>query len=120
MKIKNWIQPSFPETKKIWFYINIFYIGKCVRLFHEENPEKIPWKDVPVNYVIDATGKFTNQESLSVNTQLIYYTRRQDDSGLVWYEGRGRCIAILGFTMYASIADRVINIIYETYISDSL
>ncbi|VVC45944.1 Glyceraldehyde 3-phosphate dehydrogenase, catalytic domain,Glyceraldehyde/Erythrose phosphate [Cinara cedri] len=39
--------------------------GKCVRLYHEQNPEKIPWKDTSVKYVIDATGKFTVQEALS-------------------------------------------------------
>ncbi|XP_015369080.1 PREDICTED: glyceraldehyde-3-phosphate dehydrogenase-like [Diuraphis noxia] len=33
--------------------------GKIIRVYTEKNPEKIKWKELPVNYVIDSTGSFT-------------------------------------------------------------
>ncbi|XP_001943699.2 glyceraldehyde-3-phosphate dehydrogenase-like [Acyrthosiphon pisum] len=36
--------------------------GKTVRLYNEKDPEKIKWKELQVEYVIDSTGKFTEVE----------------------------------------------------------
>ncbi|MFN3505268.1 MAG: type I glyceraldehyde-3-phosphate dehydrogenase [Caldimicrobium sp.] len=35
---------------------------KDIRIFQERDPEKIPWKEVGVDYVIEATGFFTDAE----------------------------------------------------------
>lgn len=51
-----------------------FRTGKCVKILQEEKPEKISWKDVPVAYVIESSGKFTEQETVSVNTKTIFIT----------------------------------------------
>lgn len=34
--------------------------NKKIRIFQESQPEKIPWNEEKVNYVIEATGRFTN------------------------------------------------------------
>lgn len=41
--------------------------GHLVKVFHEENPENIKWKDLQVDYVIDASGMFTEKETAEVN-----------------------------------------------------
>jgi glyceraldehyde 3-phosphate dehydrogenase len=33
--------------------------GKKVKIFAEKEPEKLPWKDLSVDYVVEATGRFT-------------------------------------------------------------
>ncbi|XP_022183052.1 glyceraldehyde-3-phosphate dehydrogenase-like [Myzus persicae] len=33
--------------------------GKIVHVYKEENPENIKWKELPVDYVIESTGRFT-------------------------------------------------------------
>ncbi len=33
---------------------------KRIRIFHEPDPEKIPWKEEGVEYVIESTGRFTD------------------------------------------------------------
>ena len=38
-----------------------------IRLTHERDPEKIPWKDLGVDYVIECTGKFLTQETASAH-----------------------------------------------------
>ena len=35
---------------------------KKIRIFQEPDPEKIPWKEEGVTYVIESTGRFTNAE----------------------------------------------------------
>ena len=37
--------------------------GKKVRIYCEENPEKLPWKELEIDVVIEATGKFTSKEN---------------------------------------------------------
>ncbi|CAI6374375.1 unnamed protein product [Macrosiphum euphorbiae] len=37
--------------------------GKTVRVYSEKEPEKIKWKELQVEYVIDSTGKFTEVET---------------------------------------------------------
>ncbi|NOX48250.1 MAG: type I glyceraldehyde-3-phosphate dehydrogenase [Chlorobi bacterium] len=36
--------------------------GKRIRVYCEENPEKLPWKKLDIDVVIEATGKFTTKE----------------------------------------------------------
>lgn len=36
--------------------------GKKVMVFSEKEPEKLPWKDLKVDYVIESTGRFTKLE----------------------------------------------------------
>ncbi|MCF8367902.1 MAG: type I glyceraldehyde-3-phosphate dehydrogenase [Bacteroidales bacterium] len=36
--------------------------GKKIKVFTEDNPENLPWKDLDVDVVIEATGKFTSRE----------------------------------------------------------
>jgi glyceraldehyde 3-phosphate dehydrogenase len=35
--------------------------GKAVRVLSERDPEKLPWKDLDVDVVLEATGKFTDR-----------------------------------------------------------
>ncbi|VVC36895.1 Glyceraldehyde 3-phosphate dehydrogenase, catalytic domain,Glyceraldehyde/Erythrose phosphate [Cinara cedri] len=45
-------------NKKVKIYNDTLCIdGRHVKVFHEENVEKIKWKDVPIEYVIDSSGK---------------------------------------------------------------
>jgi len=39
--------------------------GKAVRVFKEREPQKIPWKEVGVDLVIESTGRFTQLEAAS-------------------------------------------------------
>lgn len=39
--------------------------GKKTKVFAERDPEKIPWKSQNVDYVIESTGLFTNEEGAS-------------------------------------------------------
>lgn len=41
--------------------------GKRVKVFHEQNPDNLKWDNVPVDYVIDASGKFTDKAKAAVN-----------------------------------------------------
>jgi glyceraldehyde 3-phosphate dehydrogenase len=36
--------------------------GKRIRIYCEENPEKLPWEELDIDVVIEATGKFTTKE----------------------------------------------------------
>ncbi len=37
--------------------------GKRIRIYCEENPEKLPWKNLGIDVVIEATGKFTSKKN---------------------------------------------------------
>ncbi len=39
--------------------------GKEVQVFSERSPEKLPWKDLKVDFVIESTGLFTSAETAS-------------------------------------------------------
>jgi len=39
--------------------------GKKVKVFSEPDPEKLPWKDLGVDVVIESTGRFTDREGAS-------------------------------------------------------
>lgn len=39
--------------------------GKAIKLLAEKSPEKLPWKDMNVDVVIESTGKFTSREGAS-------------------------------------------------------
>lgn len=45
---------------------------KLIRILHEEDPAKINWKEAKVDYVIDATGKFTVMEKARASINLIF------------------------------------------------
>ena len=36
--------------------------GKKIRVYAEPDPKKLPWRDLQINTVLEATGRFTNQE----------------------------------------------------------
>ncbi len=40
---------------------NLILDGKKVKCFAEKDPEKLPWKDMGVDYVIECTGHFTDK-----------------------------------------------------------
>lgn len=44
--------------------------GRLLKVFHEENPENIKWKDLSVDYVIDSSGKFTEKDDAMVKFTL--------------------------------------------------
>ncbi|MCE9498973.1 MAG: type I glyceraldehyde-3-phosphate dehydrogenase [Leptospira sp.] len=44
---------------------NLIINGKKVKCFAEKEPEKLPWKDLGVEYVIESTGRFTDMEGAS-------------------------------------------------------
>lgn len=39
--------------------------GKTIRIFSQKDPETLPWKDLGVQYVIEATGMFNTKEKAS-------------------------------------------------------
>jgi glyceraldehyde-3-phosphate dehydrogenase type I len=41
--------------------------GKKILVFSEENPEKLPWKDLRVDYVIESTGRFRDYDKASLH-----------------------------------------------------
>ncbi len=43
----------------------IFVNGNTIHVFSEKDPEKLPWKDLGVDYVVESTGIFTTKEAAS-------------------------------------------------------
>ncbi|MCB1178329.1 MAG: type I glyceraldehyde-3-phosphate dehydrogenase [Leptospiraceae bacterium] len=43
--------------------------GKKVHCYSERQPEKLPWKDLGVDYVVESTGLFTTEEGASKHLQ---------------------------------------------------
>jgi glyceraldehyde 3-phosphate dehydrogenase len=41
---------------------HIIVNGKRIDIYSEENPEKLPWKELDIDIVIESTGKFTTKE----------------------------------------------------------
>jgi glyceraldehyde 3-phosphate dehydrogenase len=37
--------------------------GKRILVFSEKDPEKLPWKDLQIDYVVESTGHFTSHEA---------------------------------------------------------
>ena len=37
--------------------------GQEIKIIAEPNPEKLPWKELDIDWVVEASGKFTNKES---------------------------------------------------------
>lgn len=71
-------------------YEHLFFYrtDKRIRILHEEDPAKINWKEAKVDYVIDATGKFTVMEKARVSITLIFvYSFLVVMSGVGWYSG---------------------------------
>ncbi len=48
---------------------NIIVNGKKIRCYSEKEPEKLPWKDLGVDFVIESTGRFTDKEGASKHLQ---------------------------------------------------
>ena len=51
------------ETKNNFLIVN----GKTIRVTSEKNPENINWKAIGVDYVIEATGLFTDKEKAALH-----------------------------------------------------
>ncbi len=43
---------------------NLIIDGKKYRLLHEQDPSKLPWKELNVDIVLECTGRFTKKEDL--------------------------------------------------------
>ena len=41
--------------------------GKKVLLVNNRNPEELPWKDLNIDIVIEATGKFNSREKAALH-----------------------------------------------------
>ena len=41
---------------------DLFINGSHIRITHERDPEKIPWKELEAEFVVDCTGKFLTQD----------------------------------------------------------
>lgn len=50
--------PYVVEVEGPYILVN----NKKIRVFQESDPEKIPWEDEGISYVVEATGKFINAE----------------------------------------------------------
>jgi len=48
---------------------NIIVNGKKIRCYSEKEPEKLPWKELGVDFVIESTGRFTDKEGASKHLQ---------------------------------------------------
>lgn len=44
---------------------NLFIDGRKIHVFSEVSPERIPWKDLDVDIVVEATGRFTDRGGAS-------------------------------------------------------
>ncbi len=44
---------------------SIFIDGKEIKVYSEKDPENLPWKELQIDYVIEATGVFRDREGLS-------------------------------------------------------
>ncbi|GAA3313399.1 hypothetical protein GCM10020331_003430 [Ectobacillus funiculus] len=43
--------------------------GKLVQLLNQRNPQELPWKELGVDVVIEATGKFNAKEQASLHLE---------------------------------------------------
>ncbi|MGQ9663702.1 MAG: type I glyceraldehyde-3-phosphate dehydrogenase [bacterium] len=46
---------------------DLFVDGKAYKVLSEKEPTKLPWKDLGVEYVIEATGKFTERSQCEIH-----------------------------------------------------
>ncbi len=53
--------PGTVEAKGDALVVN----GKTIKVFAIKEPEKLPWKDLGVEFVLESTGRFTDKESAS-------------------------------------------------------
>lgn len=58
---------TFLYALKVKTYNTPVTTGNHLKITHEENPDKLKWKDLGVDYVIDSSGKFTEKEKAMVN-----------------------------------------------------
>ena len=61
--------------------------GKKVKMFSEPDPEKLPWKDLKVDLVIEATGAFTEKEKakkhIKAGAKRVVITANSKDSDIM-------------------------------------
>lgn len=48
---------------------SIIINGKKIKCFSEKEPEKLPWKSMGVDYVVESTGRFTDNEGAGKHLQ---------------------------------------------------
>lgn len=48
---------------------HIIVNGKKIRCYSEKEPEKLPWKDLGVDFVVESTGRFTDKEGAGKHLQ---------------------------------------------------
>lgn len=57
-------------SKEVSLAENGFFIdGQFIRVFNERNPGNIPWGDIDVDFVLEATGRYTDLESATSHLQ---------------------------------------------------
>ncbi len=67
--------------------------GKDIPIFSEKEPEKLPWRDLNVDVVIESTGAFTTQEGLKKHTTagakaaILSAPYKDDTSGSIYILG---------------------------------
>ena len=47
----------------------LFIAGDKVKVLAEKDPAKLPWKDLGVDYVLEATGRFTDREKAALHLE---------------------------------------------------
>ena len=48
---------------------SLYVDGKKIQILSEKEPEKLPWKDLQVDYIVEATGRFTKIEDAKKHIQ---------------------------------------------------
>jgi glyceraldehyde 3-phosphate dehydrogenase len=48
---------------------HIIINGKKIKCFSEKEPEKLPWKDMNVDFVVESTGRFTDKDGAGKHLQ---------------------------------------------------
>lgn len=48
---------------------NLIINGKEIKVFSESDPKKLPWKDLKVDYVVEATGVFRRKEKMQAHIE---------------------------------------------------
>lgn len=60
------------------YYSNLFFFriptDNNIKVFHDKLPQNVPWHTAGVQYVVEASGMFTNLEKASVSiTKVLIY-----------------------------------------------
>ncbi len=49
---------------------NLFINGKRIKVFAQPQPEKLPWKDMDIDLVVESTGKFASRAGAELHLQV--------------------------------------------------